>query len=114
MDEIHLDHDVLSALQEVMEDEYPLLLDTFLSDSEERLRQLHKADDAHQLIAAAHSFKGSSSNMGATRLAELCHQLELRAKEPLPDDIEKLVAEIDVEFAIVRPLYEEELERFHC
>jgi HPt (histidine-containing phosphotransfer) domain-containing protein len=112
--EIHLDHDVLSALQEVMEDEYPLLLDTFLADSQERLRQLHKAGDAIALIATAHSLKGSSSNMGAIRLAELCHQLEQRAKELSLGGIETLVAEIDGELAIVRPLYEEERRRSRC
>ncbi|RMO36508.1 hypothetical protein ALQ43_04477 [Pseudomonas savastanoi pv. glycinea] len=31
---IHLDYSVLNALQEVMEDEYPTLLDVFLKDSE--------------------------------------------------------------------------------
>ena len=112
MAEIHLDHEVLSALREVMEDEYPLLLDTFLIDSKERLRQL-KTDDTNQLIATAHSFKGSSSNMGAIRLFELCDQLEQQAKELSPGGIEKLVAEIDSEFSLVRSLYEEELERFH-
>jgi HPt (histidine-containing phosphotransfer) domain-containing protein len=112
--EVHLDHKVLSALQDVMEDEYPLLLDTFLADSQERLRLLHKTHDAAQLIATAHSFKGSSSNMGAIRLAELCHQLEQRAKEPSLAGIEKLVAEIDGEFAIVHPLYRQERERFPC
>jgi HPt (histidine-containing phosphotransfer) domain-containing protein len=110
--EIHLDHEVLSTLQEVMEDEYPLLLDTFLLDSVARLQQLHKADGAEQLIATAHSLKGSSSNMGAIRLAELCHELERQAKELSLGGIETLVAEIDGELAIVRPLYEEELKRF--
>lgn len=81
MAEIHLDHTVLNALQEVMEDEYPVLLDTFVCDSAERVRVLHKSRDSIQLVAAAHSLKGSSSNMGATRLAELCHQLELRAAQ---------------------------------
>lgn len=114
MAEIHLDRDVLSTLQEVMEDGYPVLLETFLSDSQERLRQLHKADDTNQLIATAHSLKGSSSNMGAIRLAELCHQLEQRAKELPLGGIEKLVAEIDGELAIVRPLYEEERKRSQC
>ncbi|MCX7081430.1 MAG: Hpt domain-containing protein [Pseudomonas sp.] len=114
MAEVHLDHNVLSALQEVMEDEYPVLLDTFLADSEARLSQLHHAVNAFELGMVAHSFKGSSSNMGAIRLAELCDQLEQRAKEPSLGGIEKLVAEIDGEFAIVRPLYKEERERFHC
>lgn len=114
MAEIHLDRDVLSTLQEVMEDGYPVLLETFLADSEERLRQLHKTDDALQLIATAHSLKGSSSNMGAIRLAELCHQLERQANELSLGGIEKLVAEIDGELAIVRPLYEEESKRSQC
>jgi HPt (histidine-containing phosphotransfer) domain-containing protein len=107
----HLDRDVLSALQEVMEDEYPTLLDTFIADSEERLRVLRKADDAAQLMNAAHSFKGSSSNMGAIRLAALCDELEQRAKQKSLAGIEKLVGEIDGEFAIVRPLYEAERQR---
>lgn len=111
MDDTHLDRDVLSALQEVMEDGYPELLDTFLSDSEERLSLLRQADDADQLGATAHSFKGSSSNMGATRLAELCHELEQRAKQKSLEGIEALVGAIDGEFAIVRPLFEAERQR---
>ena len=111
MADTHLDQNVLSALQEVMEDEYPTLLDTFIADSEERLRVLRKAEDAAQLMNAAHSFKGSSSNMGAIRLAELCHELEQRAKQKSLTGIEKLVGEIDGEFAIVRPLYEAEKQR---
>ena len=111
MTDTHLDRDVLSALQEVMEDEYPTLLDTFLADSEERLRVLRKAEDAAQLMNAAHSFKGSCSNMGAIHLAELCHELEQRAMQKSLTDIEMLIGEIDGEFAIVRPLYEAERQR---
>jgi HPt (histidine-containing phosphotransfer) domain-containing protein len=107
----HLDRDVLSALQEVMEDEYSMLLDTFLADSEERLSLLHKAGDAETLGATAHSFKGSCSNMGAIRLAQLCHELEQRSKEKPLQGIEQLVGEIDGEFAIIRPLYEAERQR---
>jgi HPt (histidine-containing phosphotransfer) domain-containing protein len=107
----HLDPNVLSALREVMEDEFSTLVDTFLLDSEERLQQLTVAADAMQLLEAAHSFKGSSSNMGAIRLAELCHDLEQRAKEQNLSGIEALVAEIAREFAQVRPLYEAERQR---
>lgn len=111
MADTHLDRDVLSALQEVMEGEYPTLLDTFIADSEERLRVLRKAEDTAQLMNAAHSFKGSSSNMGAIRLAELCSELEQRVRQESLAGIEKLVGEIDGEFAIVRPLYEAERQR---
>ena len=114
MSEIHLDRDVLCTLREVMEEGYPELLDTFLQDSEARLRVLHEARDAEKLSATAHSFKGSSSNMGALRLAELCGELEQRAKQPSLGGIEKLVNEIDNEFAFVRTLCREEREGFHC
>ena len=57
MADTHLDRDVLSALQAVMEEEYPTLLDTFLADSEDRLSLLRKAGgDAKSLEEAAHSF----------------------------------------------------------
>lgn len=107
----HLDRDVLSALQEVMEDEYPTLLDTFLADSKERLSLLRSADDAETLGATAHSFKGSCSNMGAIRLAALCHELEQLSKQANLEGLEQLVGEIDGEFALVRPLYEAERQR---
>lgn len=108
MADIHLDPDVLSVLREVMEDEFPTLVETFLADSEERLLQLTVAADATQILEAAHSFKGSSSNMGAIRLAELCHDLEQRAKVRNLSGVEALVAEIAREFELVRPRYEEE------
>ncbi len=112
MADTHLDRDVLSALQAVMEEEYPTLLDTFLADSEDRLSLLHNAGgDAKSLEEAAHSFKGSCSNMGALRLAELCNELEQRSKKRSLEGIEKLVGEIDGEFAIIRPLYEAERQR---
>lgn len=111
MADTHLNRDVLSALQEVMEDEYPLLLDTFLADCAERLSLLRKAGDAETLGATAHSFKGSCSNMGATRLAQLCHELEQRSNQKSIVGFEALVAEIEHEFANIRPLYEAERQR---
>jgi HPt (histidine-containing phosphotransfer) domain-containing protein len=49
--------------------------------------------------------------MGATRLTELCSELEQRAKQKKLAGIEKLVREIHDEFAIIRPLYEAERQR---
>lgn len=112
MAEIHLDPDVLSGLQEVMEGEYPKLLDTFLDDSQKRIEALRKArDDAKALGRIAHSFKGSSGNLGAVRLAQLCQRLEAESAGAAAD-LEDLVDQIDHEFALVRPLYESERGRF--
>lgn len=111
MDDKHVDRSVLSALQEVMEEGYPDLLDIFLADSEERLNALRTADSTALLVETAHSFKGSSSNMGAVRLAELCHRLEQQARSSPWAGIQELVGEIDHEFAGIRPLYEAERQR---
>ena len=112
MTDQHVDREVLDALREVMEDSYPDLLDTFLTDSESRLHQLQKTADAKVLAEVAHSFKGSASNMGAVRLATLCQELEADAKGKSPAEIVKLVADISCEFAEVRPVYEG--ERLHA
>ncbi|MGY2376568.1 Hpt domain-containing protein [Pseudomonas sp. SDO524_S393] len=112
MVETHLDPGVLSGLQEVMEGEYPKLLDTFLDDSQKRVEALRKArDDATTLGRIAHSFKGSSGNLGALRLAELCRRLEVESAGAAVD-LGKLVDQIDREFAVVKRLYETERQRF--
>ena len=109
----HVDRDVLDTLREVMEDGYPDLLDTFLSDSEKRLRELREAADAKALSAIAHSLKGSASNMGAVRLVQLCQELESDAQSKSPAEIVKLVTDISYEFADVRPVYENEKQHAH-
>ncbi|WP_296217203.1 Hpt domain-containing protein [Pseudomonas sp. UBA2684] len=115
MSDIHLDSAVLAALQDVMEDEYPVLLDTFLADSEERLRLLRQAQrtaDAHNLRLAAHSFKGSCSNMGALMLASLCKQLEEIGRRELMHEAPELIEQVEREFAIVRILMKSERQRY--
>lgn len=111
----HLDTSALVTLQEVMEAEYPVLLDTFLVDSEERLRLLQAAcrsGEAERLRQAAHSFKGSCSNMGATLLAELCREMEESARRDQLDEAQVLIERIEREFAIVRILYRAERQRW--
>ncbi|WP_068830769.1 Hpt domain-containing protein [Pseudomonas sp. BMS12] len=115
MSESHLDQNVLASLLDVMGAEYPVLLDTFLIDSEERLRCLHEAltaADAQALRLAAHSFKGSCSNMGAPLLARLCKDLEEDARRERLDDAPGLVEQIEREFAIVRILLKSERQRY--
>ena len=111
MSDIHMDEQVISSLREVMEGGFADLLDTFLSDSEERIDQLHNVQEVRDLTLVAHSFKGSSSNMGATRLALLCGQLEERAQKKQLADIKELVIEINDEYQMVRQLYRAERQR---
>lgn len=112
----HVDHGVLVSLQEIMEENYSMLLDTFLQDSTRRLEQLRAAAadspanaDLAGVSQAAHSFKGSSSNMGALKLAALCSELEQCASKARGScDIQTLIREIVAEFELVKPVYERE------
>ncbi|AIR90078.1 Hpt domain-containing protein [Pseudomonas cremoricolorata] len=108
---VHIDHEMLNDLREVMEGGYLQLLETFLEDSERRLSQLHDARDAAELGLAAHSFKGSSSNMGAVGLAELCRQLEERVRQQPLYGIEDLINRIDLEYQEVQLFYRDEQRR---
>ena len=111
MSDIHMDPKVVDALRDVMEGGFADLLDTFLSDSEERLGQLHSTREVGDLTLVAHSFKGSSSNMGAIRLAHLCGLLEERAQKKQLAEIRDLVIKIDDEYQMVRRLYRAERQR---
>jgi HPt (histidine-containing phosphotransfer) domain-containing protein len=120
----HVDMSVLGTLREVMEGEYPSLLDVFIKDSEKRVRALNQlirtpdfsAEPAAQLQPLgmmAHSFKGSSSNMGATRLTELCRLLEELARNQSTANVaavNQLVQAITDEFSVVRDLFDVELQ----
>ena len=79
-----VDPAALDALRELMEDDYPLLLETFLADAKLRLTQLREAlvsEDLEAFRQAAHSFKGSCGNMGALALEQACLIAERAALE---------------------------------
>nr|WP_276583393.1 Hpt domain-containing protein [Pseudomonas sp. RIT-PI-S] len=94
-----------------MGEDYPLLVDTYLRDSEQRLAKLVEITSAPELREAAHSFKGSSSNMGATPLAELCGQLEHLELDAPSAVAATLVQQIASEFACVRSCFLAERQR---
>lgn len=77
-----IDTAALDALRELMQDDFPLLLETFLADANLRLSQLSGAlhrEDLEAFRQAAHSFKGSCGNMGALALENACLDAERAA-----------------------------------
>jgi signal transduction histidine kinase/DNA-binding response OmpR family regulator len=54
--------------------------------------------DAKQIRQAAHDLKGSSANVGAARLAELCAELELLGSNEDTTAAHRLLAEIEAEY----------------
>jgi PleD family two-component response regulator len=82
------------------------LIDQFIDEACGRVRTLKEAAgraDAHALNAIAHSLKGSSMVMGASRLAALCAQVEHQvAVTPGGEVTAALMAEIDQELVRVQ------------
>ena len=96
----HLDQALAQELRNIMGDEFPLLVQTFVRDSAHRIESIRDAvtsGDALALRRAAHSFKGSAGNMGASQLAELCRSLEVLGRDgdlqAVPPLIDALVNE---------------------
>lgn len=103
----HLDQEALATLKDVMEDDFLLLINTFLQDSENRLKTLDSlidSDNQDAIRRAAHSFKGSCSNVGAPFLASLCAALEKKGVANELADIKQDIDLIKTEYEIVKGL----------
>ena len=100
-----VDTAVLNELRSIMADDFQMLLDVFISDSEQRIVMIEKAianNDAEGLRDAAHSFKGSSLNISAAQLTEYCRQLEFMGRDNDMAEAESVFVETKKAFAIVR------------
>lgn len=101
----HFDSDIVQELRAVMGADFAHLLRTFATDSEMRIANIEQAiaeADADALRRAAHSFKGSSGNMGARHLSELCKRMEDCAREGKLNESNSLIAQLRVEFGNVQ------------
>ncbi|PVY79253.1 HPt (histidine-containing phosphotransfer) domain-containing protein [Tamilnaduibacter salinus] len=110
----HLDTEALAELQEVMEDEFDVLIQTFLSDSEGRIQALWQAlesSDEESFRKSAHSFKGSCINIGAPRLGEHCFYAEQAARAGRLQDAGDSLRAIESEFEAVTDALNELLQR---
>jgi HPt (histidine-containing phosphotransfer) domain-containing protein len=85
-------------------------VDLFLEDSPnciEAIRSTLQASDAAGLKRAAHTLKGSSSNLGADQLASICGRLEEQAKTGNLAGADAILSEIEAEFSVVKRTLEE-------
>lgn len=101
----HVDDEALRELQVIMGDDFNNLLKTFVTDSTARIaaaEQALAAADGEALRRAAHSFKGSSGNMGAPRLSDLCRRIEELAHGGDIHSCIPLLDEVSAEFEIVQ------------
>jgi histidine phosphotransfer protein HptB len=109
---VHLDYDALNTLKEIMEDDFVLLVETFIQDSGNRLQVLHGligTSDYDAIRRAAHSFKGSCSNIGALRLAALCAAVERKGLAGSLDSIQEDITSIEEEFTLIHKMLQDYL-----
>lgn len=77
------------------------ILTIFIDDTPVRIAELHTsraAGDTSAFVRAAHSIKGSSSNVGAAELRVLAEQLEHHAKQHGLADTEARVVDLAAAF----------------
>jgi HPt (histidine-containing phosphotransfer) domain-containing protein len=109
-DQQHLDMATLEMLQEILEDGFAGLLETFIADSEAKIASLRSGledGDADLVRRSAHSLKGSSSNLGANTMVALSQQIEDQARDDNLSGLETLVEQLDAEFQVVSRLMQE-------
>ena len=95
------DKAAIDSLRELGGDEFVAeVIDTFLADAPGLLASLRSSLDTHdaeELRRAAHTLKSNAATLGEGEFSELCHELELRAKEGRLDDAVELVSRVEQE-----------------
>ncbi|AJD48711.1 two-component hybrid sensor and regulator [Isoalcanivorax pacificus W11-5] len=93
-----LDTALVAELRDIMGQDYPMLVAAWRRDATQRLEELtgaRQADNREALRRAAHTLKGSSSNLGAARVAGLCALLEQKTMSLSEVEIDSCLVAID-------------------
>jgi HPt (histidine-containing phosphotransfer) domain-containing protein len=91
-----------------------VLATIFLGDTPPRLTSLRRAvleSNTDTMEHVAHYLKGAAANIGATRMAELCAELEKLARSEGLTSAPQLLTRLDAEFAYAREALEAQLAR---
>ena len=87
------------------------IIGIFLEDTPARISELKQcltAYDQPKFTRAAHSIKGSASNLGASRVRAVAEKLEHQSRNSGLDGLESLLTSLDGEFATAKA----ELEKY--
>ncbi len=101
-DEVDLDN--LTMLKDLLGEKFIELVETFISDSAQRVTAMHSAlsaGDIEQVRHQSHGLKGSCRNLGANPLGDLCQVMETQAHEGQLLEGEQQLAAIEKKLAAV-------------
>jgi HPt (histidine-containing phosphotransfer) domain-containing protein len=108
-DTLAVDLSYLRLLDELSEPGEPdlivELIDLYLEEGPRRLKSLRAACENRDSVAlknSAHNLKGSSGNLGALLMAEVCHQLEQLAYKKSFTEATEVLSALEHEFGRVQ------------
>ena len=110
-----LDQEMINALKDMGPEIFTELVELYLEEAPNQLaevRQQFETGDYEGMAATAHSFKGSSLNLGANSLAEICKKIELKGKKGDLKALEDLLAQLDLRFEEVQKELQHEMTSF--
>ena len=96
MDEL-LDKNLIAELKDVMEADFVMLLDSYITESDKQfvsIKEAWQTKNIELLGRSAHTLKGSCGNIGASGMATLCMQLESKASDNALDGVDELLQEL--------------------
>jgi HPt (histidine-containing phosphotransfer) domain-containing protein len=99
---------MIEELKELMDDDFPVLIETYIQDCDERVTALTRAvadANSSEVRELAHAFKGSSSNLGAQKLADFCFELETMGRENNLAAAQSTFDAIKTEYQVVKDYF---------
>jgi signal transduction histidine kinase/CheY-like chemotaxis protein len=101
-----IDATALEQFRETMGDDVlDDLIESYIQEAPRLFTQIHEAlaaREARAIEQAAHTLKSNSALFGATRLSELCQELESMGRDGIWEGIEEKVQQIEAEFEKVK------------
>ena len=100
-----LNKTIVDELKLIMQDDVGILFEAYLDDTQSKLVELSNViadSDCDLTRRLAHSIKGSSRNVGASELSDLCESLESAARNEQVERLKELAEEISLSFVETR------------
>jgi len=101
----HLDMGQINELKDLMEEDFPDLVNTYLIDCDEKIIELSSAISSknYQLSAdISHSLKGSSANICAETLSVFFKNIEDNARDNNFNKMDEFLNSAQIEYRIVK------------
>jgi PAS domain S-box-containing protein len=100
-----LDQKIIKSLRQIAGESLSQIIADYLEDAAQLLQSIREAvaaGDAQSLKQSAHSLRSSSANLGATRLSNLCKELEMMGRVGITTHASESMARVEAEYEKVK------------